>query len=75
MAENEFTMALFSAQRDWDRDGVIYIDPKIHSDTIIATKVRLGLELSGGVISIRLTRCSANGEKASYDNLIRNGEI
>lgn len=58
---NEFTDALLDAQKDWERDGVIYVDPKVQSDTVIATKVRIALELSEGVLSVRRSRYP-NGE-------------
>lgn len=73
--ENEFTTALFEAQRDWDRDEVVYIDPKIQSDAVIATKIRLALELSEGSILVKKTRYPIEGEKILYDSLLRNGEI
>jgi len=73
--DNEFTNALFEAQRDWDRDEVIYIDPKIQSDVVIATKLRLALELSSGSILVKQTRYPIAGEKITYDSLIKNGEI
>ena len=53
---NEFTDALSDAKKDWERDQVVYIDPKVQSDTVIATKVRLALELSEGVVSVRRAR-------------------
>jgi len=53
---NEFTDALLEVKKDWERDGVIYLDPKVDSDTVIATKVRLALELSDGKINVRRAR-------------------
>jgi len=73
--QNEFSEALFAAQRDWDRDEVVYIDPKVQSDTVIATKVRLALELSGGSAVVKRTRYPVDNEKMTYDFLLKKGEI